>query len=255
MPSIGLAASRHSPMLRCSTAARALVPWLLLPSLLACKGGDTPSDDSASDTAPTGPCADGSYGHMDPAGVMVRVDGSDDEGDGSEERPYQTLARAHMTGATNISLGPGEFAGSYDLGYSETFSLTGCGPGETFIVADERVLPGLDVESLYLTYRGFTVRGGTVGLSIFSSRELTLEHIDVEESLNVGILINSVLDGILRHIKVSNIQPNSEMDAYGVMLVDFEALNVQDLSVRSMAAGIGIMTGAVVGTFQRVAIH
>ncbi|MCK6521446.1 hypothetical protein L6R49_08385 [Myxococcota bacterium] len=189
---------------------------------------------------------------MDPAGVMVRVDGSDDEGDGSEERPYQTLARAHMTGATNISLGPGEFAGSYDFGYSETFSLTGCGPGETFIVADESVQPAIDIESLYLTLRGFTARGGTVGLSIFGPRELTLEQVDVEESFNIGITLNTALDATLRHINISNIQPSSAMDSTGVSLVNIEALDVQDLSVRSMAAGIGILTGGAAGTFQRV---
>ena len=179
---------------------------LLLLGCLACTGDKAdPSpegDDTGDPSSPTpAPCAAGDWGGLDAdeasAGIQVRVEGSDAEGDGSALAPLASLDAAlaafHAGGAPLIFLGPGSFEATLELdgGTDDGLGLFGCGPDETRLQAADDASPVVRVNGATgLSLGQLTTSGGTRALWFWQGAEATLQALRVEDSTRLGIVFD-----------------------------------------------------------------
>jgi hypothetical protein len=220
----------------------AMVPGLVLLAFVACGKEDTLSTDSdtatdsdstetdETDTGSTGgdsdtdtaspltdgPCAQGTWGDIDPVGAVLIVDparGGDDGNAGTVQEPLATIAEALRRGratgdAYRVGVGAGEF--TVNLGFAggePAATLQGCSPDETTLVAADGAAPVIVATNADLSVAGVTVRGGTRGVAAVGGT-LVLDDVTVRDNARVGVAV----DGTDARISDSRLDDN---DAVG----------------------------------------
>ncbi len=235
------------------TVALRSFPWLLAILLaLGCDGAvddDTGDDDVADDddsatdddddtgATPDPPCSDGTWGYIvDPdAAIHVRADGDDATGDGSAANPVASLERAlelsrEPEGGRTIAVGPGTFPTSIDIqgepgeDPDDTgLAIEGCGAGDTVLTAADAQAHVIRVsESTGVRLAGFTTEGGRRALWIWNGAEVTVEAVDVTDSLRLGVVLGG-FDSIVSLVDVTVHDPVVEAEGeveygYGIAI-------------------------------------
>lgn len=167
-----------------------------------------------------GPCSDGGWGHIDsvsPA-VHVRAGGDDLAGDGTEARPFATLARALQAtralpaSARRIAVGPGSFAGGLTLDQASDNGLVvqGCGPDET-LLAGGGSAPVLDVSAAgAVALAGLGLTGGVDALTIRGGASATVDAVEISNTSGRGLVVQgattvaSLTDVTIRDVQASS---------------------------------------------------
>lgn len=193
-------------------------------------GGETATPDTA---AATPLCADGTWGSIsDPtSAVFVTVGGADDTGDGTQDRPFLTvataLARTRQADAPKrIALGDGafdaQFALVHEVGDGTTddgLAIEGCGPGATTLVpldADDYVIQATGVQGW--SAAGFTIQGGRRAVWIWQAGTATLSDVVVDGATRTGIVMDGsygLIDVTLQDVVVAGVSADSDGSGYG----------------------------------------
>jgi hypothetical protein len=141
-----------------------------------------------------GPCADGGWGHIEPAGSLHVAPDGDDSATGTAEAPlasiYEALARSRSNGLA-IGLHPGEHDASLLIdGRDDGLRIAGCGGGESFLIpahADEFVLDVEAAEGLMLA--GLGVVGGKDAITVHGGAAVEAEELEVSGAVGEAVTV------------------------------------------------------------------
>lgn len=151
--------------------------------------------------------------------------GNDTLGDGSAEQPWFSLAYAltQLVGGETLLMAPGEYSAGVDVIAPGDVTIDGSGPGETILYTGA-AYAGIDIETTGVTVRDLTVEGG--GAGIYIRGEAGASHVEVH------------------NVELRDIDPgDSWTGAYGIRVMDTEAITIRDVWIHDLTAAPGANTG------------
>lgn len=185
------------------------------------------ADSGAHAPTPAAACADGTWsGWESPEGLLhVQATGSDTDGDGSSDRPYQTLHAALQasigSGDVAIAVGAGTFTGPIALlqgPLGTSMTVRGCGAGETVLQA--------------------TIDGGAAALvAIAGATPVTLARMRLEPD-GAGVVVRKGANATLSELRISG------PEGVGVAVIgDTTRATLQDVSITNTHRNRGRLEG------------
>ena len=235
---------------------------------------DTGDDDDSSEPGAP-PCASGDWGAItDPDNsVHVRVDGSDEDGDGTAANPLATMQAAldvtrEREDHKRIAVGPGVFEtflaiqlDPEDADPDNTdsgLSIEGCSEDETILVPLDQAAPVVFVhQATDVRLSGFTIDGGRRALLIWDGASVDLDFVAVKNSARIGILFGGWETIVAAsHLTVEDTQ--LEIDDYGVeygygIAIQEATVELTDSSV-SGSHRVGILVDGAPASLERVLV-
>lgn len=198
-------------------------------------GGADGGADGGSPAVVEPPCADGTWGFIDPDAPAIHVsDAAAAGGDGSPEAPFDALdsalAAAAESGLDRIALWPGTYSGRLIFESDQSgFVLHGCSAAEVWVRSSDSELPGLLVSGATgVDLAGFTVDGGALGIWFKSDGSGRVEGVMVEDADLAGI----VIDGSEKLAVVDLVDMGIRASGFGLVVgggtVTVDGLGVQD---------------------------
>ncbi|MFH2008619.1 MAG: right-handed parallel beta-helix repeat-containing protein [bacterium] len=159
---------------------------------------------------PLGDCGTGTWGNIVDDGVTIYVDASADAtgADGSAAAPFVTVgdALAAAQPGGQVALAAGEYVER--LNVNDEVRLTGrCAElvtlrGVVFLGNPEPPVT-LSAGASGSTVSGVTLTGPEVGLAIQGAQQVTVEEVQVVDTLSYGVTLTSEAAAVLRRVKVS----------------------------------------------------
>lgn len=189
-------------------------------------------------------CGSGDWGHIDLGGTVVFVNIAYDGGDpdGSEARPFTTIAEALAAATAGATVAIAEGTYEENLVVPAEVTLAGRCP-ELVTIRGTGEEPALVIEDADgAAIRGVTVEASGIGIDVASSREVVIEQVLVTAASGVAIRFDQDAAGIIGDCGiVGTTRASDELRGFGLLVGEGASVEVRS-SVLSGNASSGVRT-------------